>query len=625
MPDLGANVITTTSYAGGSGAELAGEPLTVNFAFVKEGPALTAVVRINSGGPTVSYGDSTFIADEFFAGNGSDYINNNIADIFGTTQDEIYKSERSTNASLQSFTYNIPITNGTYSVNLHFAEIYWGATGGGSGGTEKRIFDVTLEGQAILTDFDLNAEVGAMTALIETFTTTVTDQSLDLTFSASVNQPKVSAIEVYGKGTLINDPTSCTWNTLASSSLSKIESQSLKVNGKLYVLAGFLSGLKITGATEIYDPNANIWTNGTPMPTPVTHMGAVGVGEEIWILAGFAGDHAGVATNLVQIYNTTTDTWSTGPSLPNPRGSAAAAYSDGKIYFFGGLLPDRETDIGEHYVLDVNDQASGWQALASMPEPRNHHSAAAVNGIIYAIGGQFGHDKNVDDQSFLHAYDPQTDTWTQKANLRSDRSHFESGTMVHNNKIIIVGGRNGAFFFNDVSEYDPSTDSWNERCQLPSSLLAPSAKVFGNQLIVANGGEDGICCPLNQTISIAIEPEVTTVNQKIKKEADFRVLVYHETNGYRHESINAGIEMIEDFGIDNNWIVNESLSSAVFNDANLATVDVVVWLNTSSNGLLTKEEQTSIELFIKNGGGFVGFHAATDTYRNGSWPWYNDL
>lgn len=106
---------------------------------------------------------------------------------------------------------------------------------------------------------------------------------------------------------------------------------------------------------------------------------------------------------------------------------------------------------------------------------------------------------------------------------------------------------------------------------------------------------------------------------------DFRVLIFHKTNGFRHGSINAGIAMIEEFGSNNNWIVEDSQNSEVFNAANLATVDVVVWLNTSGNGLLTGAEQDAFEAYIQNGGGFVGFHAATDTYRNGSWPWYNDL
>jgi type 1 glutamine amidotransferase len=105
----------------------------------------------------------------------------------------------------------------------------------------------------------------------------------------------------------------------------------------------------------------------------------------------------------------------------------------------------------------------------------------------------------------------------------------------------------------------------------------------------------------------------------------FRVLVFHKTNGFRHGSIDAGIEMIEDFGLENDWFVENWQSSTIFTDANLSDVDVVVWLNTSGNELLTSAQQEAFENYIQNGGGFVGFHAATDTYRNGSWPWYNDL
>lgn len=617
VPALGANEVTATAYSADKGAGTAGPAYTVNFTVVEEetppAPDLPVVVRINAGGNQVSYGDSVFTADDYFTGDGKSYSNNNITDIANTPQDEIYRTERSTNQNLQSFGYEVPLTNGEYVVKLHFAEIYFGATGG----SNQRVFSATLEGEPIITNLDLNAEVGPMTATVKSFIAQINDQTLNLNFSASVNQPKVSAIEIFGEGSLITEPTdppACAWNSLANSSLSKVESQSAKVNGKLYVLAGFMAGLKITGATEIYDPAADQWSTGAPMPTPVTHMGAAVAGDEIWIVAGFVGNHPGVATDKVQIYNTVTDTWREGPALPNPRGSGAAVYSNGKLHFFGGLLPDRRTDVGEHYILGLDNLAAGWQAAAPMPNPRNHLSGAAVNGLVYAIGGQYGHDAGVKDQKFLDAYDPQTDRWTRKADLPSARSHFEPGTMVHNDKIIIAGGRRGGFFFNDVTEYDPATDQWAERCELPENLLAPVAKVFGDRLIVANGGENGTCCPLNKTRWISIEPE-----------ENVNVLVYHETNGFRHGSINAGIAMVEELGDNAGWTTTATADSEIFTTATLSQYDVVVWLNTSGDGLLTATQQGAFEAYVQSGGGFVGVHAATDTYRDGSWPWYNEL
>jgi type 1 glutamine amidotransferase len=83
--------------------------------------------------------------------------------------------------------------------------------------------------------------------------------------------------------------------------------------------------------------------------------------------------------------------------------------------------------------------------------------------------------------------------------------------------------------------------------------------------------------------------------------------------------------MITQFGTDLGWTVTDSQSSEIFTTEALSQMDVVVWLNTSGDGLLTTSEELAFEAFIQNGGGFVGIHAATDTYRGGSWPWYNDL
>jgi N-acetylneuraminic acid mutarotase len=552
--------------------------------------------RINAGGSELTYNGELFSGDANFIG-GKTFENTS------ATVSPLFQTERSASPPTFEYAFNVP--NGDYEVVLHFAEIFFGATGGGSGGTGDRIFDVEGEGIKLLDDYDIYADVGAQTEVSKTFLISVADGELNLIFDAEgsdgVDQPKVAAIEILSfseyPGILVDnivdqnnivgdqvltldvvasggnpsadftyaisgepdgifiDPTtgviygtisqaaviggpnnngihevavtvskpnsvdaqeqfiwtitniSCVWNDLASSSLEKIEAQSAKVGDKLYVFAGFLSGLIISDATEIYDTVNDVWNTGAPMPIPVTHMGIAVVGTDIWVVSGFVGNHPGTATNLVQIYNTILDSWSSGPNLPVPRGSGATTFNNGKIHYFGGLLPDRVTDAGDHYVLDVNNQGFGWVAAATLPNPRNHLSAASVNGLAYAIGGQYGHDNGVQDQTFLDVYDPSTDAWTRLADLPSARSHFEPGTIVHNGKIIIVGGRQGeSFFFDDVTEYNPINNQWSERCKLPEKLLAPAAKVFGDRLIVANGGVNGISGPSNSTRWITIEP-----------------------------------------------------------------------------------------------------------------------
>jgi len=83
--------------------------------------------------------------------------------------------------------------------------------------------------------------------------------------------------------------------------------------------------------------------------------------------------------------------------------------------------------------------------------------------------------------------------------------------------------------------------------------------------------------------------------------------------------------MINEFGENLNWIVDTTENGSDFNEENLSQYDVVIWLNTSGDNLLTSAQQDAFEAYIQNDNGFIGVHAATDTYRDGSWPWYNEL
>ena len=154
-------------------------------------------VRINCGGDRdLIFGGHTFISDAFFAGKSMTYTNPNIDDVRMTTYDELYKSERVSSEDLAPFSYNIPVGDGEYIVFVHFAEIYFGATGGGPGGEGRRVFSMKMEGEDELVDFDIIKEIGSMGAVVKEFPVSVIDGELNLDFSATKNRAKISAIEV---------------------------------------------------------------------------------------------------------------------------------------------------------------------------------------------------------------------------------------------------------------------------------------------------------------------------------------------------------------------------------------------------------------------------------------------
>ncbi|NAS11312.1 malectin [Poritiphilus flavus] len=163
------------------------------------------VIRINAGGEMVEVDGMVFEQDIYFTEPSDTFYNENVGDIMSTEQDTLYVTERITGTSSGGFSYEIPISNGDYNVNLYFAEIFWGAPDPGdpSGGVGSRIFDVDIEGVVVLNDYDITGEVGLATAVIKTFTVKVEDEVLNIVFTASVDQPKISAIEVLGDGMIL--------------------------------------------------------------------------------------------------------------------------------------------------------------------------------------------------------------------------------------------------------------------------------------------------------------------------------------------------------------------------------------------------------------------------------------
>jgi cytochrome c len=100
-----------------------------------------------------------------------------------------------------------------------------------------------------------------------------------------------------------------------------------------------------------------------------------------------------------------------------------------------------------------------------------------------------------------------------------------------------------------------------------------------------------------------------------------RVLVFSRTEGFRHDSIEPGIEWFE-AQEDDGFEVTATEEPDAFTEQGLAEFDVVVFLNTTGD-VLGPDEQAAFETWLEGGGGYVGLHAAADTEYD--WPWYGEM
>jgi poly(3-hydroxybutyrate) depolymerase len=154
-----------------------------------------STVSINAGGP----GTGGFWADQLYTG-GATYGNSATIDMSQITSNPppaaIFNTER-----YGAMTYTIPDRSGAQTVTLYFAETFLSGAG-------QRLFDVTINGQTVLSNFDIYASAGGPSrAIAKTFPTTADSSGqVVIQFISGTENPKINGITVSGSGSTPTPP-----------------------------------------------------------------------------------------------------------------------------------------------------------------------------------------------------------------------------------------------------------------------------------------------------------------------------------------------------------------------------------------------------------------------------------
>src|SRR5689334_4514324 len=122
--------------------------------------ASAQTVNINCGGGAFTATDGTqWSPDANYIG--GDLLYSGGAIIGVQPQDmSLYRSARA--GLYGDFSYNIPVPNGSYTVTLRMAEIQYSTKG-------DRVFNVSINGSPVLSNFDILAHVAPLTPLSQQF------------------------------------------------------------------------------------------------------------------------------------------------------------------------------------------------------------------------------------------------------------------------------------------------------------------------------------------------------------------------------------------------------------------------------------------------------------------------
>jgi type 1 glutamine amidotransferase len=98
-----------------------------------------------------------------------------------------------------------------------------------------------------------------------------------------------------------------------------------------------------------------------------------------------------------------------------------------------------------------------------------------------------------------------------------------------------------------------------------------------------------------------------------------KILMTSQTQGFHHSSIPVGREILKQLGTDTGKIdvtVDDALKECTADG--LKAYDIVMFVNTTHELPIDASQKAALLEFIKSGKGFVGVHAATDTFYE--WP-----
>ncbi|MET7030280.1 PKD domain-containing protein [Sediminicola luteus] len=439
-------------------------------------------LRFNAGGPSVTHSGLDFLADGNFVG-GQAYSNSN------AQVPIMYQTERS--SPTKTFQYNIPLGNGDYTVILHFAEIYWGATGGGTGGIGKRVFDVNIEGNLVLNDYDIYADVGPETVVTKSFNVNVQDGTMNIDFSAlsgvgGVDQPKLSALEIYENNTqfppIVVNPIADQINEVGDiSNLNVTASGGDPQANFSYSISGQPAGIAIESTNgQIYGTIGASAASGGPNGDG-THSVSVTVSK-----SGSSPVSTGF-TWTIGIQN-----WVDKNENENYTGRHECSFvqAGNKFYLLGGRENAKTLDIYDY-------SSNSWTSLAgSAPSDFNHFQATEYQGLIWIIGAfKTNAYPNELSADYIWAFDPAAQVWIQGPEIPVGRKRGSAGLVVYNDKFYIIGGNTNGHdggYVNWFDEYDPATGTWTPLDNLPSSPNPRArdhfhAVVIGDNLYAAGG------------------------------------------------------------------------------------------------------------------------------------------
>ncbi|MGH0176202.1 UNVERIFIED_CONTAM: hypothetical protein FKN15_072305 [Acipenser sinensis] len=294
--------------------------------------------------------------------------------------------------------------------------------------------------------------------------------------------------ELSGPGFAVDcfDPRTGRWEKLAD--LKSVTGPGCAAVGDRLFVAGGVQGSGVVSDTlHEYDPVADHWTERPPMAVPRVMHGFLGACGKLYALGGC---NRASFLDSVEVYDLQANTWARSPPpgsrMPLPLRSFAAASLRGKLYLLGGTTVEESRAAVHHGVLIYNTALDHWARVHLETGATFCAGGVAVRGGVCAVGGYCRDASKFTDGN--HTRLEPMDATGRVLFFREGRGSSREvvgvgqgaaagpvvfpglprriaagGVARWKRRIYMLGGENGARFYDSVYCWKPGWRSWVQR------------------------------------------------------------------------------------------------------------------------------------------------------------------
>ena len=201
-------------------------------------------------------------------------------------------------------------------------------------------------------------------------------------------------------------------------------------------------------------------------------------GERLLAVGGWDG---GALSDQIDALEPGSEAWQAVGSLPTPREHATAAVLGDRLLVFGGDDGTAATDVWSAPLSDL----SAWRPEAPLPSPRTFQALAHDGEALILIGGMDARGKATAEVWQAEIDGDQITGWQSLPPLPAPR--FAAGAALSGDTLTVAGGAPSFSEVSDAVYQLPPGGDWDEAGALPVPSLSHGLLSRGGQLVLLGG------------------------------------------------------------------------------------------------------------------------------------------